>query len=186
MNNLETVFSMRTITEEKQGKYWYADSREYLLAMSIKLDVSFKVACGVTAALSPMIAWKTNLNYTYSILKGKKVNGLYKNIDKAKAIKKSGIVMEHLKGPKVTSFFLNLLGNEGEVTIDTLMIQCYHNSFERSSVNKKQRQEIIDTVKRLAVRHHLTPAQVQAIIWVTWHRVTRSNFPGYVSLLKLF
>ena len=50
----------------------------------------------------------------------------------------------------------------------------------------EERQDALETIRRIARRHRLTPAQTQAILWVTWHRVTRSNFPGYVSLLKIF
>lgn len=186
MNNLETVFSMRTESEHKQGLFWYSDSRDYLRSLSDSTKVPFKSVCGIIAALSPRINWRTNIFNTIALCKSKKIAGLYKNIEKAKKIKKTGIVMKYLSGPKVTSFFLNLLGNEDEVTIDTLMINCYHNSFERQSVTKQERIDMIETIERIAKRHHLTNCQVQAIIWVTWHRITKSNFPGYVSLLKIF
>lgn len=185
-NNLETLFSMRTETETRQGLNWYSDAREHLRAMAASRGTSLKVAAGVAAALSPRVNWQTNIWNCLAILKGLKVKGLYANVAKAKQIKASGIVLKYLKGEKVVPFFLNLIGNENEVTIDTLIINAYHNSFERNTVRKSERQEIINTFKRIAARHRITPAQAQAITWVIWHRVTKSNFPGYVSFLKIF
>ena len=185
-NNLETLFSMRTTAENNDGIQWYSTAREYLEVIAKNRKTSLKVVAGMVAALSPRVNWKTNLYSANNMLKGKKIRGLSKNIEKAEAIKKTGIVLKYLKGPKVTSFFLNLIGNESEVTIDTLMINAYHNHFERISVTKAERDDIVSTVQSIARRHKMTCAQVQAIIWVVWHRVTKSNFPGYVALLKIF
>jgi hypothetical protein len=140
----------------------------------------------MVAALSPRCSWTKNIFDTIALCKGQRIKGLSRNINKAKQIKKTGVVMKYLAGPKVTSFFLNLLGNDDEITIDTLMINCYFNSFVHNSVTRAQREDIVSTIQYLARRYHLTNSQVQAIIWVVWHRVIKSNFPGYVSLLKIF
>jgi hypothetical protein len=185
-NNLETIFSMRTESEEKQGKFWYADSTDYLKSLAVSTKVPFKLVCGIVAALSPRVSWRINIHNTIALCKNQRITGLKSNIDKAKKIKKTGIVSKYLRGPKVTSFFLNLLGNVDEITIDTLMINCYHNSFERHTLTVRERSDLLSTIERIARRHRLTNCQVQAIIWVVWHRVTKSNFPGYVSFLKIF
>jgi len=185
-NHYETLFSMRTETEERQGKFWYADAREHLQAMAASQKTSLKVTAGIVAALSPRVNWQTNIWNALALLKGRRVRGLTRNIEKAKSIKKTGIVLKYLQGPKVTTFFFNLLGNEQEVTLDTLMINAYHNSFERDRLTQEERLDALHTIRHISRRHRLTPAQVQAILWVTWHRVTKSNFPGYVSFLKIF
>jgi len=180
------LFEGSTGSERNQGKHWYTDARGYLQAMADHHKESLKVTAGIAAVLSPLENWKTNLNMTNMVLRGKRVRGLKKNISKANMIKKTQRVLPNLRGPKVRSFFLNLIGNESEITIDTLMIRAYHGSTQKNNLTKPQRLDLEAQVHMISRTHGLTPAQAQATIWIAYHRVYKSNFPGCVSLLKIF
>ena len=65
------LFEGSTGSERNQGKHWYTDARGYLQAMADHHKESLKVTAGIAAVLSPLENWKTNLNMTNMVLRGK-------------------------------------------------------------------------------------------------------------------
>jgi len=196
MNNFERTYLESTETERIMGFHWYQDQHNYLRDMAGYFDVRLNVVCGVTAALSPMIAWKENLNMTYHVLKFKgrvpsniKMPGLKGNIRKAIKIYRNKKVFPYLNGPKVTQFYQNLLNpfDSESVTIDTFMIACYY-QVDKYGVKKYSTEKWIEflkgEIKTLSDKYNLLPLQFQAIVWLAYHRVVGS-MGSYGSQLNL-
>src|SRR3990172_4087607 len=104
MNNFERTYLQANEFERKAGFYWYLDNHHYIKDMADSLNTRLDIACGVVAALSPMIAWGDNLNLAYQMLKFKgkppgkvKSNAFPRNIQKALKIIKTKKVFPYLR-----------------------------------------------------------------------------------------
>lgn len=200
MNAFERTYLESTAIEKNMGVHWYADQHAYLKDMSEHFDISLDLVCGITAVLSPMISWQENVNMTYHMLKFKgkipsniKMPGFKFNVRKALKIYRSKKVFPYLSGPKVTQFYYNLLNpfDDSSITIDTFMIACYYESRDKYALKKYTSDKHIEFLKNelreLAVKHALLPLQLQAIIWLTYHRIVKSmGSYGSQLTLKIF
>lgn len=179
------------------GLHWYTDQHNYLKDMAQHFDVSLNVVCGITAVLSPMVSWQENVNMTYRVLKFKgkvpkniKMPGFRRNMNKALGIYRTKQVFPHLSGPKVTQFYHNLLNPfcDDAITIDTFMIACYYDSQDKGMIKKYTSEKHVEHLKgelrEIAIKYMLLPLQLQAIIWLTYHRIVRS-MGSYGSQLTL-
>lgn len=200
MNNFERVYLESTEIEKNMGFHWYQDQHNYLKDMSTYFDVKLSITCGIVAALSPLISWSVNVNLAYHILKFKgklprhlKTPCLPANLKKALKIYRTKKVFPTLSGFKVTQFYANLLNpfDENSITIDTFMIACYYDIFDRKETGKYAREKGIEflksEIKELAQKYNLLPLQFQAIVWLAYHRVVRSmGSYGSQLTLKIF
>lgn len=168
--NLLAIYNDATPEEYDTGVAWYADARATIAALANRIPGYSPITfAGVVAALSPRIRWSTNLDTAMRMCraaanrKGQpKVAGLPGNRDRAWRIAKTG-QFYHLKGPKVRAFAANLTGDESAVTIDVWMLAAAGVKY----ANVGNRRAIERAVRDIAEAASLTPAQVQAVIWVT-------------------
>ena len=200
MNQFERVYLESTDVEKNMGLHWYTDQHAYLKDMSNHFNIPLDIVCGITAVLSPMVSWQENVNMTYHVLKFKgkvpasvKMPGFKSNVRKALRIYRGKKVFPSLSGPKVTQFYYNLLNpfDEEAITIDTFMIACYYDSRELGVIKKYTSEKHVEFLKNelreLAVKHALLPLQLQAIIWLAYHRIVRSmGSYGSQLTLKIF
>jgi hypothetical protein len=197
MNNFERTYLESTEIEKSMGLHWYTDQHNYLKDMAEHFNIPLRIVCGITAALSPMVPWQQNVNMTYHLLKFKgkvprsiKMPGFKGNIRKAIKIYMTGEVFPTLNGPKVTQFYDNLLNpfDDKAITIDTFMIACYYESTDKDSIKKYTSEKHIEFLKwelnAIAEKYSLLPLQMQAIVWLAYHRVVKS-MQSYGSQLTL-
>ena len=91
---------------------------------------SIHIVAGIVAALSPQTAWDDNILAAKLVLQGKTPKMQTKaRINKALLIRDSvglspNCVAKILNGPKTTSFFWNILGDEYAVTVDSHAVTC--------------------------------------------------------------
>jgi hypothetical protein len=200
MNNFEKTYLQSSDIERTMGLHWYADQHNYLKDMAGHFDIPLNVVCGITAVLSPLMAWQENVNLTYQILKFKgKLPAIFKtacfplNLKKAIKIYKSKKVFPTLKGFKVTQFYENLLNpfKDNSITVDTFMIACYYDLSDRKQVKPYNGEKGIEFLKSeirdLSVKYNLLPLQFQAIVWLAYHRIVKSmgSYSGQLTL-KIF
>lgn len=200
MNNFERVYLESTEIEKTMGFHWYQDQHTYLKDMSEHFNIPLNVVCGITAVLSPMVSWQQNINMTYHILKFKgkmpgniKMPGFRGNIRKAIKIYRTKKIFPSLRGPKVTQFYLNLLNpfDDSSITVDTFMLSCYYGITDKDNLHKYCTEKYINPVKAelkiLADKYSLLPLQMQATIWISYHREVRSmqSYSGQLTL-KIF
>ncbi len=197
MNEFEKVYLQSTTVEKAMGIHWYSDQHNYLKEMSDHFGIPLNVTCGITAVLSPMVSWQENVNMTYHILKfkgklpsGVKMPGFKTNVKKALRIYKTKRVFPTLQGPKVSQFYENLLNpfNEDAITIDTFMIACFYGLTNKENckryTSEKQIEILKNELRELSTKYALIPLQLQAIIWLAYHRIVKS-MQSYGSQLTL-
>jgi len=168
-NNLLNTFLAATPDEREAGMHWYSDARSTIRALSDEVGGSPMRFAAVVAALSPRIRWATNLDAATRVMRSAamgleepKVAGFGHNRAIAWALA-NGASIDILTGPKTKAFFWNLVGNEQEVTVDVWMLRAAG----LEVANKGNIENVQQAIKRIARHRRLTPAQVQAIIWIT-------------------
>ena len=83
----------------------------------------------------------------------------------ANAVITNGI--EALNGQKTSSFAWNLAGDYDAVTIDVWMMRACGED-DQDAPRTVQYREMSAAVRRLARRHGMTPAEMQALIWIIY------------------
>lgn len=106
--NIAEVWRGATIREVLQGEAWYKNANATLADMGAAHGATPRVACGVAAALSPMLAWHKNLEYAERFLATGTAPCLGRNVAKAQRIVEGEDPNLVLSGDKVRSFFLCL------------------------------------------------------------------------------
>lgn len=153
---------------EKDGLQWYARAYDECAILAAALDIDVWKAIAIVAVLSPKCPWEKNIEYAFNLFKGGPCGALGPNKKKARKIMRlrtTRALFNHLKGPKVQSFYWNILrrGYDTNVTVDVHM----KNLFEpkRSQVGKAVYRRITEKVMLIARMTGYSPAQVQAVFW---------------------
>ena len=200
--NLTDILSLATEEEKSQGLMWYNDAAQYCFNLSLKYEIPVERVIGIVAALSPRCPWRENVTQADSFIqtKGKaKVTTYLSNKKKALGIFKGANPLSILKGHKVRAFYYNLSDpiNSQSVCIDTHMVGCWFNKTDlsKSFLNavfhpRGSKRIVIEQIKKaiidLSILYNIKPLQVQAIIWLTWKRITRNKpYSGNVNYQNL-
>lgn len=180
---LKYVFSQANDYEYNEGLRWYQEANLYLQEISNHFNLPISLTCALCACLSPNASWNQNVKDTYTLIRFKaagrfKVTTYFRNKQKAKQIFKTKDT-SLLSGRKVLPFFDNLLRPQEstEVTIDTHIVRCSVNNsnLEVSYIPPTHWNCIKETIEGIAKENNLLPLQVQAILWITWKRLTLSR-----------
>ena len=188
VRNINAVFKQAQPHEIKHGKTWYKDALRECQDMAACYQLPVHIVAGVVAALSPTNKWERNLIDAANMCKVF-VDGGYvedcnpctdgKMRDKAWDILQS---MPHnaddvafiLKGPKITDFYLCIMGHDVCV-IDGhawgIAFKDRRTMQDVPSIGKRMRKELQQAYSRAGKKHGLTAYQMQAATWVTWKRI---------------
>ena len=170
------------IEDSLNGLEWYTQAHIWALRTAEVSGYPIEIVCAVVAVLSPAVSWEINKRDAWNLIMAEDrrmtVVSTY-GLNKTKAIHmlETGDLTV-LKGRKVTAFYNNILDPEchDHVTIDRHAIRaCYGKSGLDMSAedippprSAKRYNHFSELYKRLAVKHGLTPNQMQAIIWVEY------------------
>lgn len=150
----------------KAGFDWYRDAQATTRCMSDSTGHSRAVCAGVIAALSPRNRWANNVSQAWDMLEGQEIKGLGVSIRKAERIiagEPIGLVLG--KGWKTAAFFANISGDESLVTVDVWAARAVGCGGVDLS-NERNYDVIADAYRLAASRYGITPAQMQATVWV--------------------
>lgn len=161
-----------------QGKDWYADARNSLIALCESEGFNYNTFCKVMGATSPQCKVWMNIRHTIRVMRSLEahngdvhaaiaaVPALAGSVRKA-TIKTLLSEDTSTLGPKTRCFTENLLGNEDMVTLDTWMGQLVGLSAKRSQsvTTKLVSRPYNSTIKAVAQNLGWTPAMVQAACW---------------------
>lgn len=175
--NITKAYRLSTGADREAGEGWYDSARAY--AATLDSDVSRAV--GVIAALSPMMPWDRNMILSREVYNGKRSGCLSANMAKAVRILDGEAPDVVLSGAKVRAFYLNIMGidNDEAVTIDRHAIMVAEGKrIDGKSLKftKAVNRRYADEYRRAALilskefGRPLTPAQVQATVWVWWRK----------------
>lgn len=162
----EWIMSNVTTMDIHNAVQWYYDARAECQTIAYKHDIPLAVACGVVAAWSPRMRWAHNLQVADQHLRGKKRLGMPESANRADRVLVHGIeALNTPKGQKTYNFAWNLFGDTHAVTIDTWMLSAAN--LEQDGVSSRlMYEELSRAVRRLAKRHGMQPAEMQALIWI--------------------
>lgn len=183
--NITKAYRLSSEEDRQSGEMWYARAK----AFAATLDTDVSRAVGVIAAISPMMPWPRNQSLAAEIYEGKRSGCLSANLSKAVAILNGADPLDILKGEKVRAFYLNIMGIDSDeaVTIDrhAIMVAEGRNLSKAELRFTKGRMRQYAAEYRNAARilsketgRHLTPAQVQATVWVWWRKNNSLAYHG--------
>jgi hypothetical protein len=187
--NILNVLKQATDAEYDAGRNWYREANELAWDLSTHADVGS--AAGVIAALSPRMPWGRNKELAVRAFADGHASGTLGNsVRAADRILAGEDPLDVLKGDKVRSFYLNILGDTDAVTVDRHALEVYLGKRfadkDRPSVGKRLYREVADAYRTAASRPFaqsltyadtgfavgdLTPRDVQAITWLVWRRI---------------
>ena len=193
VNHIVGTFMLATSAEVQHGVQWYENAYQIAKRISLQSGLNTETVAAVIAALSPNNKWERNIKDAENVIAAFMCGGVSdaqavkvctygKNLAKAIAI----LEADHcdyesiLSGPKVTEFYHCIIG-ETDVCIDGHAYSIWFGERltmkEVPSIGKKLRQTIKNDyiAATLFINENsdeqFTPAQIQAITWVTHKRV---------------
>lgn len=184
-DNVRSVLTQATDAELLTGASWYAETREELRQLGSQLGFDLKVTAGVFAALSPANRIDQNWIDTRNLLEAArevdseevpdwlKVSTWHRNKRLAWQIARGDAWID---SPKCGAFVQNLLGNEDVVTVDRHAFNVAIGeqlviSEKGPKITTRRYQLVAEAYRQVAEEFGLSPAQVQAITWLTWRRL---------------
>lgn len=188
VRNINKVFAQVQEYELHHGLTWYETAKAECQTMADTYELPLHIVVGVVAALSPTNRWERNLvdadNMLDTYVSGGYVEETapctYKKMrdkawhilqDNPHTIEDTAFI---LKGPKITDFFLCIMGQD--VCVIDGHAWCIANADRRTmqevpSIGKKLRQELQGAYSRAGKKHGMTAYQMQASTWVAWKRM---------------
>lgn len=146
---------------------WYTQAHTLLID---KFGEDYKLFAALLAATSPRTHVKKNWKLA------RRVYDLYKQAEDGDLIDLSFLMRSHrlnveralagteLSGPKVQRFYLNLIGEWNQVTIDVWVCRWYGVDHQKLTLAKYKELEV--RIRNSAYYHSCSPCEYQATIWV--------------------
>jgi hypothetical protein len=193
--HIAAMLAMASQTDLADGIEWYDRAKRLSLRLSHEYGCTFEQAVGVIAALSPNNRWTRNCTdaeamiqawaigvnpesvrvCTYGAMRSKAAQIL------ALASPDRETIAKILNGRKITAFFLSIAGVHDAVCVDghayAVWIGQRITTTNTPSLGVKLYADIARAYVLVAKRsaalcgESLTPAQVQAVTWVTYRRL---------------
>ena len=185
IHNIISVYRDADKTQHAEGLLWYSDAQKAAHNIAVKYGIAVYIVVAVISALSPNNKWSRNVNNadmligaflrgdgidavkvsTYHKMKAKAwdILAARPDYDGAKAM---------LKGQKITSFFMDIMG-EFNVTIDgharnIAYAERVGLTDDRTNIGVREYRALQAAYEEAARRIGLMPYQLQAITWRVW------------------
>jgi hypothetical protein len=183
--NIISVYRDADETQHAEGLLWYSDAQKAAHNIAVKYDIAVYLAVAVIAALSPNNKWSRNVVNADALigafirgdgLLSVKVSTYNKMKQKAWDILAARPDYEGaktmLKGQKITSFFMDIMG-EFNVTIDGHARNIAYGervglTDDRTNIGVREYRALQAAYEEAARRVGLMPYQLQAITWRVW------------------
>lgn len=188
------MLSLASATDIEVGRQWYQRAYDLAVRFIHTYDgLMLGQAIGVIAALSPNNKWLRNCQDAESMIRlwhqgqdprQAKVCTFNSNKDKAARILESAdveAIEEILSGQKVVAFYRCISGYKDTVCVDGHAYAIWLGervpttqtpSISKSAYAAITRSYVLASERSVeACGHQLTPAQVQAVTWVTYRRL---------------
>lgn len=168
------AFDNASASDMAEGERWYETARVTAQALAAGTRLTVEHAAGVIAALSPRVRWETNVAAAATMIAAAgigarrmpSVAGYNRNCEKAWAIANGASPSDILGGPKVTSFFANIMGNEQAVTIDVWAARAAEGVSNKNAPSGKRYNNLADAYRMAARARNVSPMVMQATVWV--------------------
>ena len=176
--NIINVYNQASLEDIREGMGWYSRARAECMALSKETGVPLEVVVAIVAVLSPRTMWERNLGAARNLINGQNGEGTGINKRKGREILAGGSIDESLKGPKVRSFYRNILDphDPDVVTCDVWAARVAGGpeAWERKFwLKEKQYFEVANDYREAAALLGILPSELQAITWVTIRRISK-------------
>ena len=185
IHNIMACYRAADSVQVNEGLLWYSDAQKAAYLIALKYDVPVYLVVAVIAALSPNNKWSRNVVNADALI------GAFVNGDGIDAVKVSTYnkmkqkawdilaarpdydgAKRMLKGQKITSFFMDIMG-EFNVTIDGHARNIAYNervglTDDRTNIGVREYRALQAAYEEAARRVCLMPYQLQAITWRVW------------------
>ena len=185
IHNITSVYRDADETQHAEGLLWYSDAQKAAHDIAAKYGIAVYIVVAVIAALSPNNKWSRNVTNAATLidafLRGDGIDSVKVstyNKMKAKAWDILAARPDYdgakrmLKGQKITSFFMDIMG-EFNVTIDGHARNIAYGervglTDDRSNIGVREYRALQAAYEEAARRVGLMPYQLQAITWRVW------------------
>lgn len=189
--NILRVFHQANTQEMQEGLLWYKAQLDIVVA---RVEDIFRrrrhkagtprptrdMVAGITAALSPNKVWTHNIRLVEQLVRTGDAGTYKRQVAKALRILAGESPLSVLCGPKELAFYKCFVdGGKGEaVTVDGHAYSVWRGlyiSTSKARVTARGYRLAADDYREVALMVGLSPAQVQAITWLTHRRVHMSK-----------
>ena len=185
IHNITSVYRDADETQHAEGLLWYSDAQKAAYHIAVKYDIAVFIVVAVIAALSPNNKWTRNIVNADALIgafmrgdgiDAVKVSTYHKMKQKAWDILAARPDYDGaktmLKGQKITSFFMDIMG-EFNVTIDGHARNIAYGervglTDDRTNIGVREYRALQAAYEEAARRVGLMPYQLQAITWRVW------------------
>lgn len=174
-DNVLKAYSRADNETRALGRQWYITARDIADGIARRNSLTREQAASLIALLSPRKSWDLNILHAEQASTGNLGFGpfAYQRERIPHILRDRAGRADLVKGPKVSRFLANILGDWAEVTVDiwAIRVACddttLGDSDYKAAAGTPTRYDIIADGYRLAASEvGLTPAEVQAITWV--------------------
>lgn len=158
----------------QEGQAWYPEAWRICRGLSNGYGISPERVAAIMAVTSPRARWQKNVDATYMIIedsfkprhKRRSSYGILNaNARKGFLVADDRYYSRHVTGPKVSNFYLNILGHTEPITVDSIMSKA---AGYGSDVSQRIRSEVEDGVRCVAQMFAVTNRDAQAAIWIAY------------------
>ena len=185
IHNITSVYRDADDTQHAEGLLWYSDAQKAAHHIAVKYDVPVYIVVAVIAALSPNNKWSRNVANAATLIaafiRGDGIDSVKVSTYHAMKRKAWAILAARpdydgakrmLKGQKITSFFMDIMG-EFNVTIDGHARNIAYGervglTDDRTNIGVREYRALQAAYEEAARRVGLMPYQLQAITWRVW------------------
>ena len=159
-----------------QGKAWYPNAWRICREAAATYNVTPERVAAVMAVTSPRAKWDRNVAATLAILddstkpdyKHRHSYGILgRSAAKGMLVANDRYYSRHVTGPKVSNFYLNIIGWQDPITVDSIMSKA---AGYGSDVNNKIRAEVEEATRSLATVLDMSNRDTQAAVWISYRR----------------
>jgi len=172
-----------TLEQIEDGTTWYCSARYFAGELAERTPYTLEQVAGVIAVLSPQVNWGQNQKATIAAveqhLRGETGDELVGYPGYKANVRKAWRVLDGdvgaVAGPKVTAFFAAIVGDLSHVVVDvwaTRVARAERDNLARvfrddEMPSVTERRAMTEAYKRAAALRGVSPAEMQAITWVT-------------------
>ncbi len=185
IHNITGVYLDADKTQHAEGLLWYENAQKAAHNIAVKYDVPVYIVVAVIAALSPNNKWSRNVTNADALIgafiRGDGIDSVKVSTYHAMKRKAWDILAARpdydgakrmLKGQKITSFFMDIMG-EFNVTIDGHARNIAYGervglTDDRTNIGVREYRALQAAYEEAARRVGLMPYQLQAITWRVW------------------
>jgi hypothetical protein len=174
VDRIADVYGLATADERSEGAAWYDDAAAIAAIVG---DGNVSRGAGILAALSPQCLWDDNVDRALRHGAGESVVGAFNDaLRKADAIAAGADPLDVLGGRKVRSFYRNIVGHTGHVTVDRhAMAIVAGRPLTVREVKVLERigpyTYVASAYRAAARRLGVAPTELQAVTWLVWRRL---------------